>query len=356
MPTFGICYGFQAMAAGARRRGRADRRSREFGGTAADVPAARACSSRGLPAEQSVWMCHGDCVAAAPAGFTVTAATAGSAGRRVRGPRARPGRRAVPPRGRCTPRTARRCCEHFLVRRRRHRAHLDDAQHHRRAGRGDPRPGRRQARASAGCPAASTPRSPPRWCSGRSATSSPASSSTTACCARARPSRSSATSSPPPASSSRSSTPRAVPRRARRGHRPRGEAQDHRPRVHPGLRGRPRGAIARGATASRSTSWCRARSTPTWSSPAAAPAPPTSSRTTTSAACPTTCSSRWSSRCARCSRTRCAAVGRGARPARGDRLAPAVPRPGPGHPHHRRGHRASGSTSCARPTRSPARS
>ena len=32
--------------------------------------------------------------------------------------------------------------------------------------------------------------------------------------------------------------PEAVPRRARRGHRPRGEAQDHRPRVHPGLRGR----------------------------------------------------------------------------------------------------------------------
>ena len=52
-------------------------------------------------------------------------------------------------------------------------------------------------------------------------------------------------------------------------------------------------------------SWCRARSTPTSSSPAAAPAPPTSSPTTTSAACPTTSSSSWSSRCARCSRTRC---------------------------------------------------
>ncbi len=37
---------------------------------------------------------------------------------------------------------------------------------------------------------------------------------------------------------------------------------------------------------------CRARSTPTWSSPAAAPAPPTSSRTTTSAACPTTSGSQ----------------------------------------------------------------
>ena len=60
------------------------------------------------------------------------------------------------------------------------------------------------------------------------------------------------------------------------------------------------------ARAATSSSWCRARSTRTWWSPAAAPAPPTSRRTTTSAACPTTCSSRWSSRCARCSRTRCA--------------------------------------------------
>ena len=56
----------------------------------------------------------------------------------------------------------------------------------------------------------------------------------------------------------------------------------------------------------RSRSSSRARSTPTSSSPAAAPAPPTSSPTTTSAACPTTSSSSWSSRCARCSRTRCA--------------------------------------------------
>ena len=58
-------------------------------------------------------------------------------------------------------------------------------------------------------------------------------------------------------------------------------------------------------TATRSSSWCRARCTRTSWSPAAAPAPRTSRATTTSAACRTTCSSRWSSRCARCSRTRC---------------------------------------------------
>ena len=46
----------------------------------------------------------------------------------------------------------------------------------------------------------------------------------------------------------------------------------------------------------------------------------------------------------------------GARPARRDRPAPAVPRPRPRHPDRRRGHQASASTCCARPTRSPARS
>ena len=45
-----------------------------------------------------------------------------------------------------------------------------------------------------------------------------------------------------------------------------------------------------------------------------------------------------------------------ARPARGDRVAPAVPRPGPRHPDRRRGHRGAARRRCARPTRSPARS
>ncbi len=41
---------------------------------------------------------------------------------------------------------------------------------------------------------------------------------------------------------------------------------------------------------------------------------------------------------------------RGARPAGAHGVAPAVPRPGPRDPHHRRGDRRSGSTSCAPPT------
>jgi GMP synthase (glutamine-hydrolysing) len=62
-------------------------------------------------------------------------------------------------------------------------------------------------------------------------------------------------------------------------------------------------------TARPSTSSCRARSTPTSSSPAAAPGRRTSRATTTSAGCPRTCSSPSSSRCGRCSRTRCREVG-----------------------------------------------
>ena len=92
------------------------------------------------------------------------------------------------------------------LRHRRHRADLDAREHHRRAGRRDPGPGRRQGgdlralrrgrlggRRGAGAQA-------------RSATSSPASSSTTGCCAPARPSRSRRTTSRRPASGSRWST------------------------------------------------------------------------------------------------------------------------------------------------------
>ena len=84
---------------------------------------------------------------------------------------------------------------------------------------------------------------------------------------------------------------------------PETEAQDHRSRVHPGLRGGHRGG--RRAT-STSGSWCRAPSTRTSWSRAAARVPPPSRATTTSAGCPTTSSSPWSSPCGRCSRTRCA--------------------------------------------------
>jgi GMP synthase (glutamine-hydrolysing) len=77
VPIFGICYGFQAMA---RALGGtvAHTGQREFGGTALRAQPERSRLFAGLPAQQHVWMSHGDCVTEAPAGFAVTAASAGA--------------------------------------------------------------------------------------------------------------------------------------------------------------------------------------------------------------------------------------------------------------------------------------
>jgi GMP synthase (glutamine-hydrolysing) len=73
VPTFGICYGFQAMAQAlggeVARTGVA-----EYGGTPLDV-LDQGVIFTGLPQSQTVWMSHGDSVAAAPEGFLVTAST-----------------------------------------------------------------------------------------------------------------------------------------------------------------------------------------------------------------------------------------------------------------------------------------
>ncbi|QTE29929.1 glutamine-hydrolyzing GMP synthase [Pengzhenrongella sicca] len=76
IPVLGICYGFQAMAQAlggtVARTG-----SSEFGGTAVTIAGAGELLA-GSPAEQSVWMSHGDSVQAAPAGFDVLATSSGS--------------------------------------------------------------------------------------------------------------------------------------------------------------------------------------------------------------------------------------------------------------------------------------
>ncbi|MDQ1675866.1 MAG: hypothetical protein QOC93_1010 [Actinomycetota bacterium] len=76
-PVFGICYGFQAMAA-ALGGTVAHTGQREFGRTVLEVTPGDTTLFHGLPAEQSVWMSHGDAVSAAPAGFAVVATTAGA--------------------------------------------------------------------------------------------------------------------------------------------------------------------------------------------------------------------------------------------------------------------------------------
>jgi GMP synthase (glutamine-hydrolysing) len=77
VPVFGICYGFQAMAV--TLHGEAKHTGlREFGGTPLTVTGEGGTLLGGLPTDQSVWMSHGDCVTAAPAGFTVTAGSPGA--------------------------------------------------------------------------------------------------------------------------------------------------------------------------------------------------------------------------------------------------------------------------------------
>jgi GMP synthase (glutamine-hydrolysing) len=77
LPTFGICYGFQAMALAlggeVRRTGLS-----EFGPTALSVDADAGIVLAGLPATQQVWMSHGDAVFAPPPGFRTTASTDGA--------------------------------------------------------------------------------------------------------------------------------------------------------------------------------------------------------------------------------------------------------------------------------------
>jgi GMP synthase (glutamine-hydrolysing) len=74
IPIFGICYGFQTMAA-ALAGSVAQTGKSEFGRTPLEVkPGSKLFA--GLSASQSVWMSHGDAVSQAPAGFSVTASTA----------------------------------------------------------------------------------------------------------------------------------------------------------------------------------------------------------------------------------------------------------------------------------------
>ncbi len=77
VPVFGMCYGFQAMAA-ALGGEVAQTGLSEFGATEATIADTTSTLFDGQPAAQSVWMSHGDSVSVAPAGMRVTASTAGA--------------------------------------------------------------------------------------------------------------------------------------------------------------------------------------------------------------------------------------------------------------------------------------
>ncbi|MFH8614291.1 glutamine-hydrolyzing GMP synthase [Streptomyces sp. NPDC017979] len=74
VPVFGMCYGFQLMAT--TLGGTVDNTgAREYGRTGLHVAKTGSTLFEGTPAEQEVWMSHGDACSAAPEGFTVTAST-----------------------------------------------------------------------------------------------------------------------------------------------------------------------------------------------------------------------------------------------------------------------------------------
>jgi GMP synthase (glutamine-hydrolysing) len=76
VPVLGICYGFQLMVAGlggtVQRTG-----TGEYGATTLEAVTPGVLLG-GQPAQQQVWMSHGDTCAAPPPGFTVTARSAGT--------------------------------------------------------------------------------------------------------------------------------------------------------------------------------------------------------------------------------------------------------------------------------------
>lgn len=77
VPVFGMCYGFQAMAQAL--GGTVDETGlSEFGATRATIADTDSTLFQGQPAEQSVWMSHGDAVSVVPAGLRVTASTSGA--------------------------------------------------------------------------------------------------------------------------------------------------------------------------------------------------------------------------------------------------------------------------------------
>ncbi len=76
IPTFGICYGFQAMAQ-ALGGEVTNTREREFGSTIVNVEV-KSKLFKDLAPSQEVWMSHGDAVTKAPEDFVVTATSSGA--------------------------------------------------------------------------------------------------------------------------------------------------------------------------------------------------------------------------------------------------------------------------------------
>ncbi len=77
VPVLGLCYGFQSIAT-ALGGTVAQTGSREYGSTRLEAVDSTSVLFEGQDVDQVVWMSHADSVTEAPAGFTVTARTAGA--------------------------------------------------------------------------------------------------------------------------------------------------------------------------------------------------------------------------------------------------------------------------------------
>ena len=337
VPVLGICYGFQLMVRDLGGRGPAYRN----GGVRGHRPAARpmppACCSTACPAQQRVWMSHGDTCAAPPPGFAVTATTAGHA-------------RWPPPRhltGSCTA-----CSSIPEVLHTEHGMAM-----------------LRSFLAAAGCKPTwtmrgvieeQTERIAAQVGSGRAICGlSGGVDSAVAAALVQRAIGDRLTCVFVDHGLLRDRRGRAGREGLRRRYRRRAQGRRRRRRSSsarwPASATRSRSARSSGGSSSgrssrpraryrrcgqtRPRSWSRARCTPTWWSRAAAPARPTSSRTTTSADCPDDLKFELVEPLRDLFKDEVRQVGTRARAAGRDRLAAAVPRPRPGDQDRRRGHR-----------------
>ena len=311
IPVLGICYGAQLMA---HELGGdvIPFDHREYGPANVSITATDEPLFAGIEREQPVWMSHGDSISRLPEGFQRHGPDRLHAVRRPGRRLAQPVRHPVPPRGRPHPARQGRPAQLRGRHRRgladldRRQLHRDDRRRHPRAGR-RPRPGdrvgraghlravgRRRLRGRGGARPSGGRRSADLHLR-RPRVDAQEGIGAAAGHLRARPRD----------APGDGRCARALPRPAGRRRGPRAEAQDHRRRVHPRLRGggdqaRPDRLPDPGhALPGRHRIRRRPR-----------PRPPRRSRpTTTSVACRPTCASSSSSRCATCSRTRSAGSG-----------------------------------------------